>query len=200
MMNLYRELERVRKIVDQTKTVDFILPLTGYSKTELEPYLINAYLGDVSLSDWDLNSPDVFVLLKFSKHIHFYNLEKVLEKHSMFNTSYSLLRGQYIMFVFTLESKFEKDLKKFKLGKYSKLSQPAKKLIMRNRSTNSPMKSVLYKEESLREYWENRLDAVLPIESELWPIIKYDDELFDKSEFKELIGMNVDLPANLLSW
>ena len=83
-MKLSQELEKIRKVIKPTKTVDYILPLTGYSRTDLDPYLVNAYLGDVSLLDWDLDSPDVFVLLKFSKHIHYYNLEKELEKDQYF--------------------------------------------------------------------------------------------------------------------
>ena len=175
-MNLYQKLEKISKTVPLTKSLDFVLPLTGYSRSELSPYLINAYLGDVDLLDWDTNSPDIFVLLKFSGDINFYNLEKSLEKHDMFNTSYSLLRGEFIMFVFTL-TKFKQDLKLFRKGKYSKFSQPAKTLILRNRSANSPMKSVLFKEESLREYWENRLDAVLPENSELWSRMEENEEL-----------------------
>ncbi len=86
-MKLFQELEKIRKIIKPTKTVDFILPLAGYSKVDLEPFLVNAYLGDVSLLDWDLESPDVFTLLKYSGHINFYNLEKELEKDEYFKTS-----------------------------------------------------------------------------------------------------------------
>ena len=46
-------------------------------------------------------------------------------------------------------------------------------------------------------YWELKLDAELPQKSEVWPIVQYSEELFDKSEFKELMGINEDLPANL---
>tara|TARA_R110001606_G_scaffold365323_2_gene520132 strand:+ start:3356 stop:3952 length:597 start_codon:yes stop_codon:yes gene_type:complete len=198
-MNLSQELEKIRSTIKPTKTVDFIFPLTGYSKSDLDPYLVNAYLGDISLLDWDKNSPNVFVLLKFSKHIHFYNLEKELEKDKYFNTSYSLFRGRYIMLVFTIKEQFIRDIKKFMFGKYSKFSKSAKTLIMKNRSATSPMKSILSKDKSLRDYWEKRLNAELPLESEVWPIVEYDKELFNKSDFKELMGINVDLPANLLS-
>jgi len=50
--------------------------------------------------------------------------------------------------------------------------------------------------DSLREYWENRLDEVLPKDSELWSSIDYNKELFGLQEFKEVIGY-VDLPASL---
>ena len=196
-MKLSQELEKIRKVIKPTKTVDFILPLTGYSRTDLDPYLVNAYLGDVSLLDWDLDSPDVFVLLKFSKHIHYYNLEKELEKDQYFKTSYPLFNGTYIMFVFTIGPTFIKDFKQFMDGKYSEFSHPAKIRVMRHRNSNSPMPLILDKDKSLRTYWELKLDAELPQKSEVWPIVKYSDELFDKSEFKELMGINEDLPPNL---
>ena len=197
-MKLSQELEKIRKLVKPTKTVDFVLPLLGYSRRDLDPYLVNAYLGDVSMLDWDLESTDVFVLLKYSGHLHFYNLEKNLEQDPNFKTSYSLFRGKYIMFVFTLEPEFIKDLKKFMDGKYSEFSHPAKIRIMRDRKINSPMPLILEKDESLRKYWELKLDAELPQKSEVWPIVDYNLELFDKSEFKKLMGINTDLPANLV--
>ncbi|QDP52819.1 MAG: hypothetical protein Unbinned838contig1000_70 [Prokaryotic dsDNA virus sp.] len=197
-MKLSQELEKLRKVIKPTKTVDFIFPLTGYSKADLDPYLVNAYLGDVSMLDWDLESPDVFVLLKYSGHITFYELEKELERNEHFKTSYSLFRGKYIMFVFTIGPTFIDDFNKFMEGKYSKLSHPAKIRIMRHRKPNSPMPLILDKDKSLREYWELKLDAELPQKSEVWPIMNIDDELFDKSEFKELMGINEDLPLNLI--
>ena len=196
-MKLSQELEKIRKVVKPTKTVDFILPLTGYSRRDLDPYLVNAYLGDVNLLDWDLESPDVFALLKYSGDIHFYNLEKGLEKDKYFKTSYSLFNGAYIMFVFTIGPTFLKDFKQFMDGKYSEFSHPAKIRIMRHRKPDSPMPLILDKDKSLRQYWELKLDAELPQKSEVWPIVNKDDELFDKSEFKELMGINEDLPASL---
>ena len=149
-MRLLQELEKIRKVIKPTKTVDFILPLTGYSKIDLEPFLVNAYLGDVSLLDWDLESPDVFALLKYSGHINFYDLEKELEKDEYFKTSYSLFNGTYIMFVFTIGPTFIDDFNKFMDGKYSKLSHPAKIRIMRHRKKDSPMPLILDKDKSLR--------------------------------------------------
>ena len=128
----------------------------------------------------------------------FYNLEKKLEKDEYFKTSYSLFKGgTYIMYVFTLNPMFKNDFKKFLKGKYSKFSQPAKIHIMRDRSTRSPLPLILRKDSKYREYWEHKLDAILPTDSEVWPIIEYDKELFDRSEFKELMSIS-DLPLSLL--
>tara|TARA_R100000406_G_scaffold95954_2_gene91918 strand:+ start:1549 stop:2142 length:594 start_codon:yes stop_codon:yes gene_type:complete len=197
-MKLSQELEKIQRVVKPTKTVDFALPLLGYSKRDLDPYLVNAYLGDVSMLDWDLESPDIFVLLKFSGAKHFYDLEKELEQDPNFKTSYSLFRGKYIMFVFTIGPTFIDDFNKFIDGKYSEFSHPAKIRIMRHRNPNSPMPLILDKDQVLRQYWEKKLDAELPQKSEVWPIVNKDDELFDKSEFKELMGINEDLPLNLI--
>ena len=63
-MNISQELRRIVDKVKPTKTVDFLFPLTGYDKVDLAPYLVNAYLGDKDMLDWDLESPDIFVLMK----------------------------------------------------------------------------------------------------------------------------------------
>ena len=196
-MTVSQELKKISKVIKPTKTVDFILPLTGYSKRSFHPYLVNAYLGDVHLLDWDEESIDIFVLLKYSTNMAFYNLEKRLEKDEHFKTSYSLFKGTYIMFVFTLEPTFNDDFKKFLKGKYSKFSNPAKIRIMRDRSIQSPMPFILRKDKEYRKYWEEKLDAVLPPESEVWPIVERDKELFDRSEFKELMGIT-NLPLSLM--
>ena len=52
------------------------MPLIGYSKMELKPYIVNAYLGDTSMNDWDFSSPDVFVLFKWMYNNSFKELEK----------------------------------------------------------------------------------------------------------------------------
>ena len=189
------ELEKISK---PNKSYEFLLPLTGYSSVDLKPYLVNVYLGDTSLLDWDLDSPDIFVLTKYSGGMH-YNLEKEIEKHEDFKNSYSLFRGTYIMFVFTINEEFKNDYYSFLKGKYSKFSRPAKVRLMKHRSTTSAIPFVLDKGESLRIYWEEKLHAQLPENSEVWPIVSYREELFDRVKFKKQMGINTDLPANLLS-
>jgi|TARA_R110002020_G_scaffold292835_2_gene508252 hypothetical protein len=188
------ELEKACKL---TKSYDFLLPLTGYSSVDLKPYLVNVYLGDTSLLDWDLDSPDIFVLMKYNGAMHFYNLEKEIEKHEYFKNSYSLFRGRYLMFVFTI-TEFQKEYDLFLKGKYSKFSRPAKVRLMKHRSNKSAIPFVLDKGQELRTYWEGRLDAQLPENSEVWPIVNYDEELFDRVKFKKQMGINTDLPANLV--
>jgi len=136
--------------------------------------------------------------MKYNGAMHFYNLEKELEKQEDFKTSYSLFRGRYIMFVFTL-NEFKKDYNQFLRGRYSKFSSHAKARVMKHRSTKSAIPFVLDKDQSLRTYWEEKLDAQLPENSEVWAIVSYDEELFDRVKFKKQMGINTDLPANLLS-
>jgi len=196
-MKISQELEKISKLVKPTKTVDFILPLTGFSKRSFKPYLVNAYLGDVDFLDEDKKEIKIFVLLKYSIDTFYYDLEKKLEKDKLFKTSYSLFNGSYIMFVFILNPKFEKDFNKFLKGKYSELSQPAKIHIMRDRSSKSPLPFILRKDKEYRKCLENKLNAVLPPDSEVWSIIEYDKELFDREEFKELMSIS-DLPLSLM--
>jgi hypothetical protein len=193
-MSISLELRRIREEVKPNKTLDFIFPLIGYSKAELAPLLVNAYLGDVDLYDWDLASPDVFILMRYRGDLNWIKLEKRFEEDKNFKTSYSLYDGRYIMFVFTIASKFINDFNKVLKGKYSELSDPAKILIMRHRSPRSSMSKILVKDKSLKEYWENKIQSPLPNNSEVWPILERKDELFDKRDFKKLMNV-VELPV-----
>lgn len=193
-MNLSRELRRIVDKVKPTKTVDFLFPLTGYDKLDFAPLLVNAYLGDKDMLDWDTESADVFVLVRFYGNRKFLNLEKEIEKNKYFKTSYSLYGGSYIMFVFTISPSFKTDYDKFLQGKYSKFSDPAKIRIMRHRSPDSPMPLILDKDNSLKLYWEKRLNVELSSDDEVWPILNVNDEFFDRNEFKNLMGI-VDIPG-----
>lgn len=164
------------------------MPLIGYSKMELKPYIVNAYLGDTSMNDWDFSSPDVFVLFKWMYNNSFRELEKKLENDKYFKVSYDAVDG-YIMFVFTISPSFERDYNHFITGKYSKFSDPAKIRIMRHRTKNSPMPLILDKDSTLREYWEDKIGIQLSADDEVWPIINKDDEIFDKNEFKKLMNI-----------
>ena len=75
-MSLSLELKKIKDNITPTKTLEFLMPLIGYSKMELKPYIVNAYLGDTSMNDWDFSSPDVFVLFKWMYNNSFKELEK----------------------------------------------------------------------------------------------------------------------------
>ena len=192
-MSLSLELKKIKDNITPTKTLEFLMPLIGYSKMELKPYIVNAYLGDTSMSDWDFNSPDVFVLMKWMYSHSFKEMEKKLENDKYFKVSYDTVDG-YVMFVFTISPSFEKDYKRFITGKYSEFSDPAKIRIMRHRTKHSPMPLILDKDSSLREYWENKIGTQLSADDEVWPIVERNDEIFDKDEFKKLMNI-VDIPG-----
>tara|TARA_R110002020_G_scaffold233207_2_gene444959 strand:+ start:1795 stop:2385 length:591 start_codon:yes stop_codon:yes gene_type:complete len=187
-MSLSQELKRIKENVKPTKTVDFVLPLLGYSKADLSPYLVNAYLGDTSMTDWDFESPDVFVLLRWIYNHSFKEMEKMLENDKYFKVSYDPIDG-YIMFVFTISPSFKPDFIRFMNGKYSELSDPAKIRIMRHRTKQSPMPLILDKDSSLKEHWENKIGVQLSSNDEVWPIVNRNDEIFDKNEFKKLMNI-----------
>ena len=192
-MSLSLELKKIKDNITPTKTLEFLMPLIGYSKMELKPYIVNAYLGDTSMSDWDFNSPDVFVLMKWMYSHSFKEMEKKLENDKYFKVSYDTVDG-YVMFVFTISPSFEKDYKRFITGKYSEFSDPAKIRIMRHLTKHSPMPLILDKDSSLREYWENKIGTQLSADDEVWPIVERNDEIFDKDEFKTLMNI-VDIPG-----
>ena len=139
--------------------------------------------------DWDSESPDIFVLLKYYGNRQFMDMEKEIESNKYFKTSYDVYEGLYIMFVFTISPSFKPDYDRFLNGKYSQLSDPAKIRIMRHRSPNSPMPLILDKDSSLKIYWEEKLRVTLSSNDEVWPILNKDEELFNKDEFKRLMSI-----------
>jgi len=188
-MTISRELKRICDKIKPTKTLEFLFPLTGYDKVDLAPLLVNAYLGDKDMIDWDSESPDIFVLMKYYGTAQFMRLEKEIENNEYFKTSYSLWDGSYVMFVFTISPSFKADYDKFLQGKYSQFSNPAKIRIMRHRSPNSPMPLILDKDNSLKLYWEEKLNVELSNDDEVWPILNVNDEFFDRNKFKKLMNI-----------
>ena len=188
-MRIAQELKKIQNNIKPNKTTNFVLPLTGYTKTDFGIYFVNAYLGDTHFQDWDTESPDIFILMKFHNSKVFKALEKKLEKDKYFKTSYSLFNNEYIMFVFTISPSFAPDFSKFISGKYSEFSDPAKIRLMRDRSENSPMPLILDKDSSLKLYWEEKLGVELSSNDEVWPILTRNDELFDRNEFKRLVNI-----------
>ena len=188
-MKISQELKKISNTVKLNKTLNFLFPLTGYVRSDFDPYLVNAYLGDRELNDWDLSSPDIFILTRYYGNNQFMKMEKALETNKYFKTSYDLFKGTYIMFVFTISPSFKSDYDKFILGKYSEFSDPAKIRLMRDRSPTSAMPLILDKDKSLKLHWETKIGVELDDDAEVWPILNEDDEFFNRNEFKKLMNI-----------
>lgn len=169
------------------KTADFLLPLVGKPCNVWELYLENAYLGDKNVQDF--HKYHVYALFKWNGSTDYTDLLKELSDLDSYRGDYIMYDGNYEMYIFELPEEFHYDYRQFLIGRYSCLSDEAKKLLLVNRSPQSSMKRILYKCSSLRSYWNKALADVdgkreLDIgESEVWPIVDIHAEIFDKSEF-----------------
>lgn len=166
--------------VKTTKTTDFILPLLGRMKQWYGPWLINAYLGDCSIKSPVKNS--IFVLMKYSGKNDFAEKEKAMLEHPNYIDSYDVHSGEFVMYIFQIPEDLLEDYSLIMQGKYSKISDESKELLVMGRSHKSPMPYVLKRDNTLVEYWEEKLDVVFTEDQEVWSIIEVDQELFDITE------------------
>ena len=107
MTRLFPKKKNILKKAKQNKTADFILPLLGYPKLFYQPYLINAYLGDVDMYGHD--PYNIYILLEYSGAMDYYEKEKAIEKHPNFEFSYTVCDERYAMYVIKLTDRLEDD-------------------------------------------------------------------------------------------
>jgi len=181
MARLFPKKKNILKASKQNKTSDFILPLLGYPKLFYQPYLVNAYLGDVDMYGHD--PYNIYILMEYSGAMDYYEKEKAIEQHPSFEFSYSLFDELYAMYVIKLTDILEDDYDRFLEGKYSEFSKGARDLILRNRSSKSAMPKVFCKHKELRLFWERKLKCKLG-RQEVWPIMNIDDEIFNKKQIE----------------
>lgn len=169
------------KNIKPTKTTEFILPLLGSMKQWYGPWFINAYLGDYSIKHSYPNS--ISVLMKYSGKNNYAEKEEAMMGHENFIDSYDLIQGNFVMYIFRIPEEFLPDYNLIMKGKYSKISDAAKKLLLLGRGTKSPMPYILSRHEKMIEYWETELDVKLDKDQEVWSIIDINDEFFDRESF-----------------
>ena len=168
------------KDLKATKTTDFMLPLLGFTKNYYTPFLINAYLGDVDLNGYEENK--LFILLSNHKmNLQHAKIEDTLKSAEGFEDYYDILDSRCTMFVFSITETNLEAYKHFMAGKYSLFPEEAIVQICKGRSETSSMPHIFLKDTVLKLYWEEKTGAVLPPEAEVWPILKLENEVFDKN-------------------
>lgn len=168
--------------IKATKTTDFILPLLGFTKKYYEPFLVNAYLGDVNMKGYDKDRIYI-VLSNHNMNTKHMRIEDNIKNLTEFVDYYDVLDGKMSVFIVNLPEIFNNDYDHFMNGAYSKFSQEAQIAIIKGRSENSSMPHIFKKSEKLREYWENKAGSALPIDAEVWPVLQLENELFDIKKF-----------------
>ena len=170
------------KEIKATKTTDFLLPLLGFTKNFYSPCLINAYMGDVDIRDFDYEKIYICIsnLNMDTKHKR---IEDTIKKEMELEDYYDVLDGRMTIYVIAMPKEFKEDYKKFLKGKYSEYSDDAKIYVLKGRSEESAIPRIFNKHITIREYWEERIGATIPDGMEVWPKVSIKEELFNKKLF-----------------
>lgn len=168
--------------IKATKTTDFILPLFGFTKKYYEPYLVNAYLGDVDINGYE--EYKIYLVLSNhnmdTKHARIENSIKDLPE---FVDYYDVLDGKMSVFILNIPEEFRVDYIHFMNGKYSLFSEQAQIKVLKGRSETSSMPHIFKKSVELKKYWENKSGSEIPESAEVWPILDLKNEIFNKKQF-----------------
>ena len=92
----------------------------------------------------------------------------------------------FVMFVFDIPKGYKREFRAFKMGKYSRFSNEYKLDILdfHNAEIESELGQILFKSKERKRLLEEKLNAVLPEDSELLSIINLEEELFNPEIYK----------------
>jgi hypothetical protein len=178
----------------KTITTIFIVPSLKIGREKLKANgFVNGYEKDVT-QDSPQYEDSVYLLFKpedLQKFRIF--MEDEVDDTPQIVDDYDY-EGGYVVVVYKLESKFKKDYKLIKEGKYSKTSPefqalfPKKVNVLRNRIPKEEI-SLQYraftKAEDLRKFWEDKLGVKFDDDMEVWEGYFQENEVLDISKFKK---------------
>jgi hypothetical protein len=155
---------------------DFILPLLSIDRSILTKDLINCYL-------YDLDNEDLIALV-FEEGFDLETIEK-FEIIPYYLTSF--IKDSYTIYLYEIPKEFVDDVELLKIGKYSRISNEAKYKILKAGTSEKIFKNpdkmkatrlygILFRTKTLREYWEEKLDAEIDKDNELWELPVIDQE------------------------
>lgn len=164
----------------KNKSSEFILPMLGGNK-DLFLYnslLINCYIG----TSEDKNC--IVLVYKDSNSIIFNKFERAIIRLRSFLKAYDTKK--YVVFVFRVPIYYREEYTKFTAGKYSKFSLEYKLQILEfhDQEIEDRLGQILFKSEDLRSKMENRLDAEIPVHSELYSTPDMKKEIFNLKYIK----------------
>jgi hypothetical protein len=168
------------------KSYSYGLPLIGYSVDEFcgvlfpQNQFVNCFIGAEERPEYDKH---IFVLYRFSDTTQFKRFEEQLKKHENFVECYDP-DPFHVMYVFEVPERFISALEKFKLGKYSEMSNEAKARILKfhkiepNPDLKHPVYGVLYRMEYQYKYLEAKFDLDIDRTQEASSIPDYLKEIY----------------------
>ena len=154
------------------KTTSFILPILDLDWPTLQDFgFQNSYIGDKTYSgneDWDK-----FIYIKFNAEKMSRKLKKDLRSHTLYHDSYYPKLNEFIVVFKPTKEDADTIIKPFISGKYSEIDRKyvtdcfPENTIVDGKYRQSSNWQILNKSKSMREYWEEKLDANLG-EQEVW--------------------------------
>jgi hypothetical protein len=155
-----------------TYTTTFLMPMIiNIFPNRSKLGFINAYLGDHGHTRQYKEA--LYVLFNPRFTAEYMKFESVLEQHPLHLATYDVKRG-YVMHVISVPPKYLNDYFNFLVGEYSKFTPEYKSLF--KKGTNAHM--VVHKADTLKKYWEKRLEMELTADKELYSIWKPEKEIY----------------------
>lgn len=171
--------------MNYNKTAYFLLPLTAITLKSIDQYIVDVHVGTDKYEQ--LNSRyNVFIEFKnLTKDYNFVELIINLQQRNNFITKWNTI-DDTLIYVFQVLPEFYTDCDKLLLGKYSKISEQAKLLIVTSIPTSNDtkyIKSVLNPTDKVREVIVEWLTVKPNIETKE-SLRRYE---YDKNELKAVV-------------
>ena len=168
-------------IAKRTKSSTFIMPMLGGNRKLFfwNRLFINCFIKA------DAEDNCIALLYRWSSDPLFIKFEKALSKFRNFRKSYDP-SPDYVMFIFDIPKKYEKDYQNFMFGKYSKFSKLYKINILdfHELEVDGEVGQILFKSPKRKSMMENKLDVILDEDSELLSIMEENKETFNFETYK----------------
>jgi len=187
-----------------TKTATFLFPLTTipkslfecnirdvFGRTKFTTRFVNAFSSSTCINKYQEEPGLIFIVTKQYQDVGFEAFYTTITSFPNYVDDYD--DAGYLVFIFRIPEENQKDYELILNGKYSKISQQSKKLILGNnfftgKAFTLPL--ILNKSEALKTSWEDRLSlpsspAVLG-DQEVWPIIDSVEEVLTPDVMKTI--------------
>lgn len=148
----------------ESLTYNFILPLFGKPHSFYSPYLKGAFIADATMRDYNTEG-NIFLLIE--RKNDYEKLMVSLRGFETYLTEYDINDFE-VMVVLRLSDNFKPDYFKFIDGKYSRMSDEAKALILATSKPKGNNYKILTRDSGFREWWEKKLDVELTPEDEVY--------------------------------
>lgn len=215
----------MKNYIKYTKTSSFLFPLLGipkslfnchitnnYNKIIMTNRFLNAYLQDNHIDNIYNEGPYVFIVVKPYQDVEFNKFKDTILDYDNYTDEYE--KEGFLILIYKILDIYLEDYNKILKGKYSLISNEAKKIILGNSYHKTPnaVAQILTKSKKLKTDWETRLSETGIIkgkyvgmssivdlkDQEVWGIIELEKETLNSSilqllKFKKLRNLK---PSN----